>query len=230
MVIKRLAAETIWRLEKRTGKRYAIDPRPGPHPKNRCLPLGYILRDVLGAASTMKEVREILNSRRVKVDGIVRTDHAFPVGIMDVVGVESSHWRVLPYKYGLKLQEIKAEEAKSKLLKIMGKTCVKGKIQLNLHDGRNIIIDKDVYRVGDALLWDIAGKKIAGHVQFKRGALGMLVAGQNRGLVGRIEDIVLIRGPQPDRAILRFEKQTKETKKDYVFVVGQDKPMVSIGQ
>ena len=43
-------------------------------------------------------------------------------------------------------------DAKWKLHRIENKTIVKGKkVQLNLHDGRNIIVGKDEYKSGDVL-------------------------------------------------------------------------------
>jgi small subunit ribosomal protein S4e len=229
MVIKRLAANKIWHLKRRTVERYAIDPKPGPHAKAECLPLGYILRDILRVAENMREVRSILNGRRVKVDNIVRIDAAFPTGLMDVVTLDNTHWRVLPYSRGLKLVSISGDDAKVKLLEVRNKTSVKGKIQLNFHDGGNLLVDKDVYKTGDVLTWSLAERKVVGHMKFKRGALGLVVGGKNRGTVGKIENIIIARGPYPNTVTLRVDKRILETKYDYVFIVGQEKPIVELG-
>ena len=228
MVIKRLAANPMWHFARRTTQRYALDPRPGPHPKSRCLPLGHILRDVLHIAENMAEAKQLLNSGKVKVDGAVRKGAAFPAGLMDIVSIDDSHWRILPDKRGLRLHPITEAEAKTKLLMVKNKTHVHGKAQINLHDGRNLLVDKDIYKTGDVLVWDLNAKKPVGHLQFKRGAIAILIGGQSRGLVGRIEDVIIKRGIEPNRVLLRFEKQNKETRRDYAFVVGQDKPVISI--
>ncbi|NDW60254.1 30S ribosomal protein S4e, partial [Yangia sp. PrR004] len=57
----------------------------------------------------------------VKVDGKVRTDEGFPVGLMDVVTIDKSResYRVLYDVSGrFVLKSIKPEEAKFKLVKV----------------------------------------------------------------------------------------------------------------
>ena len=76
------------------------------------------------------------------VDGVVRTDPRFPVGLMDIVEIPDMEkiYRILPkWKKGLVPQEVSKKESSFKLCRIENKTTIKnGNIQLNLHDGRNI--------------------------------------------------------------------------------------------
>ena len=228
MIIKRLAAPKLWKFKRKTKMRFAIAPRPGPHPKNACLPLGHIMRDLLGIAETNREVRSILNRKLVKVDGIIRKDSSFPLGLMDVLTIGDTHWRIVPGKSGLDMKPITAAESLLKPLKVVNKRHVNGKTQINLHDGRNMLVDKDVYRTSDVILYDLAGKSVKSVVQFKRGALILIAEGKNRGKVGRVEDIISVRGLQPSRVIVKSDKETLETLKDFVFAIGQDKPMVEL--
>ena len=64
--LKRHAAPKFWPIERKT-KKYSVNPSPGPHSKEKCMPLGVILRDVMKAADNMKEAREILLNGFVKV-------------------------------------------------------------------------------------------------------------------------------------------------------------------
>ncbi|MEM7813385.1 MAG: 30S ribosomal protein S4e [Candidatus Aenigmatarchaeota archaeon] len=228
MIIKRMASPKLWKIVRKAKARYAIVPRPGPHAKSACLPLGHILRDVLGIAENAREARSLLNNRAVKIDGRVRKDMGFPVGLMDVLAVGDKYWRVLPCKRGLELKPISEAESRIKLLKVVGKTNVRGKTQLNFHDGRNMLVDKDVYRTSDVVVYDLVDSTIKGHVQFKRGTLVLIADGINRGKMGRVEDIIVLRRSQPNRVVIRHDKETTETLKAFAFAIGQDKPLITL--
>ena len=123
---------------------FLMKPRAGPHPKDYCFPLGYVIRDYLHLASTFREAKFILNSRKVSVDGKIRTDFKFPVGLMDVIEIADINmtYRILPSKHhAMTLSQISKEEAKFKLCRIDNITTQRhGNLQLNLHDGRNLKI------------------------------------------------------------------------------------------
>lgn len=91
----------------------------------------------------------------ITVDGVVRRDYRFPVGLLDVLSIKdlNEHFRIVLDKKG-KIMPIKIgeEERGIKLCKIMGKQMIKGKMQLNLDDGRNIFVKESSYKVGDAIL------------------------------------------------------------------------------
>jgi len=228
MIIRRIAAPKLWKLARKTKSRYIIAPKAGPHAKERCFTLGYILRDMLGVAGNAREALSILNSRIVKVDGCVRRDIGFPVGIMDVLTIGGDSWRLLPGKRELELKPISGAESNLKLLKIVNKTHVAGKTQLNFHDGRNMLVDKDVYKTADVVVYDIAERALKSSVQFKRGALVLVTKGDNCGKLGRVEDIVILRGSQPNRVVVKCDKEAIETLKAFVFAVGQDRPLITL--
>ncbi|MFB6216470.1 MAG: hypothetical protein ABEJ72_05830 [Candidatus Aenigmatarchaeota archaeon] len=60
---------------------WTVTPRSGPHPKEECIPLGVIIRDVMGYADSISEVRTILEKQYCKIDGSVVKDYRYPVGI-----------------------------------------------------------------------------------------------------------------------------------------------------
>ena len=227
MRLKRLAAPRFWPVERKV-KKFVIAPRPGPHPKSRSIPLGIILRDVLQYAHTAKEVKEILNKNAVKVDSKVRRDHGFPVGLMDVISIGDEHYRVLPGQKVLYLKRIGKEEAKIKLSMVNNKTCLKGKIQLNLHDGRNILVEKGDYKTGDVLVFDFE-KGIKEMLKLEKGATALVTGGHNIGSVGKIADIIITKSPQPNQVSLVLEEKSVVIPRDYVFVVGKEKPVIELG-
>src|SRR6056297_760539 len=85
---------------KRKHNKFFLNTKAGPHKKRLSLPLGHVLRDVIGFADTLKEARFILNNRKVLVDGRVIIDPRFPIGLMDVVEIPeiNKRYRVLPSK------------------------------------------------------------------------------------------------------------------------------------
>jgi ribosomal protein S4E len=60
------------------------------------------------------------------------------------------------------------------------------------------------------------------------GALAFITGGKNTSRVGRIEEIKITRGAQPNMVVLRSGENTFEAPKDYVFVVGKEKSEISI--
>src|SRR3989338_3116438 len=164
MITKRYNMPKFWPLRKKA-KAFAISPMPGPHPKNKCIPLGIIIRDILGYAETMKEAVYLLNQGIVKVDGIVRKDPAFPSGIMDIVSVGDESYRIIPSSRGLSLSRT---GDKTKLLMIRNKSCVSGRIQLNMHDGKNILTDNADLKTGDVLAIDVESRQIKNTLRMKK--------------------------------------------------------------
>ena len=136
-------------------KHIHITANPGAHALDSGLPLGILLRDNLGLASTMGEVKKLLNNKEVLVDGKRRRDHGFLVGLFDVLSIPESkkYYRMVLDKKGrLALKEISAQESSVKLEKVVGKTMLSsGKIQFNLHDGRNMV-STTAANVGDSFL------------------------------------------------------------------------------
>lgn len=140
--LKRSKAPKHWKIARKENK-WTIKPHPGPHNKE-AIPLAFILRDNLGYAHTLREAKHILNERKVMINGKVRTDFKFPVGIMDVVEIPltSQFYRVLPNRKGiLILHPITDEEKHLRPLKITGKCTVeRGRTQLHFHDGTTLLL------------------------------------------------------------------------------------------
>ncbi|HDM89168.1 MAG TPA: 30S ribosomal protein S4e, partial [Candidatus Bathyarchaeota archaeon] len=102
--LKREASPPFWPIHRKKFV-WTVKPRPGPHPVSRCIPLLLIIRDILGFAETRKEAKKIISQGKILVDGRVRRDDRYPVGLMDVVSIPElkMNYRVLPFKKGLTL-------------------------------------------------------------------------------------------------------------------------------
>ncbi|WP_297519196.1 30S ribosomal protein S4e [Thermococcus sp.] len=233
--LKRLAAPNQWYIRRKEYK-WAVRPRAGPHSMKTSIPLIYIVRDYLGYAKTAREARKILNEGKILVDGRVRKDYKFPVGIMDVVSIPETgeHYRVLPNRIGkLVLHPISEEEAGIKPLRISNKRMVKGaKVQLNLHDGSNHLIsmdEKDAYRTAYTVLMKVPEREVVKVIPFEVGAYVFVTQGKNVARKGKVVEVRRFPMGWPDVVTIEDENgELFDTLKEYAFVVGKDKPEISL--
>ena len=81
--LKRLNAPKGWLLSK-LGGISTVRPSQGPHKLRESIPLSILLRHRLRYCLWAREVKMILRDKEgnVKVNGKVRRDHAYPVGVM----------------------------------------------------------------------------------------------------------------------------------------------------
>lgn len=233
--LKRLAAPTAWYIHRKAHK-WAVRPSPGPHSMKTSIPLLYIVRDYLGYAKTAREARKILNEGKILVDGRVRRDYKFPVGIMDVVSIPETgeHYRVLPNRIGkLILHPISEEEAKLKPFRIDNKRMVKGaKVQLNLHDGSNHLVslaEKDAYKTSYTVIMKVPERQIVKILPFEVGAYVFVTQGKNVARKGKIVEVRHFPMGWPDVVTIEDENgELFDTLREYAFVVGKDKPEISL--
>ena len=212
---------------------YLVKSQPGPHPFKESVPLLVALRDILGMTRNKHETKTILEKRKVLVDGKARTKIRFPVGLMDVVSFPDAkkHYRVLFGTDGkIRLKEIVEKNSEIKLCKISNKSKIKGgKIQLNLHDGRNLIVEKDNYNTGDTLIISIPTQEIKKHLPNKKGVKVYITDGKHIGETATVTDVHPMAGSYPDRVVLQPEQGDEfETLNKYVFVIGKDKPEIEV--
>ncbi|MFW9807272.1 MAG: 30S ribosomal protein S4e [Candidatus Thorarchaeota archaeon] len=235
--LKRLPAPRHWPIKRKEDK-FTTRVIPGPHPKEHSLTLAVLLREVLGYAENMREVKAILSSNDVRVDGEIRKDARFPVGIMDVVEITSSgdRFRLLPrLKGGLRLVKIDDNEAKFKLCRIETKTMMKGgKVQLGLHDGRTLLLPEGEkpsdYRTLDTLKVGIPTQKLMKTINLDKGAYAVVSRGKNVGIEGKIIEIEKRLGTHASTVTLEDAEGSRfQTALDYVFVVGKSKSEVELG-
>ena len=238
--LKRYKAPAHWPISKK-GFVWAPRPSPGPHPLTGCIPLSILLRDALGYARTSREAKLIIAQGMVKVDGRVRRDEGYPIGLMDVVEIPEANlrFRIVPApKKALAPVEIGESEASFKLCKVMDKKTLKGgNIQLNLHDGRNLILKvadpknpvEDGYSTRDVLKLSIPDQSILGLFKFEAGSYAVVVDGKNVGAGGRILSIEPGTALRPSMVSLEREGGVAlRTVADYVFVVGEGAPAIKL--
>lgn len=228
-MMKRLTAPRFWPIERKQGK-FIISPRPGPHSKKTCMPLGLILRDVFKYAANIKEAKAILNSGKIKVDGIVRKDYKFSVGLMDIITLGDESFMILPGHNVFYFKKLKKTETSTKLLKIKNKVCNAGKIQLNFHDGTNMLVDSNKYKTNDVVLYDLEKKQIKEVLELKKGSTILISSGKSSGDVGKVEKIIVTRSSQPNMVVVKTGDKRIAVPIGFVFIVGDEKPVIDLGE
>jgi small subunit ribosomal protein S4e len=229
--LKRLASPRSWKISKKSST-WVPKPIAGKHPIDHAIPLGIVLRDYLKLVDTMTEAKRVIGAREIKIDGRVATSHKTPVGLMDVVSIPKSdkHYRSVVDHHGrVVLAEIKAAEAAWKLCRIQDKTTVAGgKTQLNLHDGRNVIVKESTYKTGDVLKLGVPDQEIKGHFSFTKGMTVFITGGSHVGEFAKVEGVEVIRSPRENLVNLKSGETPFSTVKPYVFLVGKDRPEITL--
>ena len=225
--LKRLAAPKSWQISRKELE-FITKPAAGPHRLEASMPLSLLLKELLNYANTTKEVKKILNANEIKIDGKARGDFRFPIGIFDTIGFKSINecFRVLLNRRGkLSLIKIKKDEVLLKPCKIIGKKMIRGKLQLNLYDGKNLNEDDNSYSVGDTVLLSLPEQKIVRHLKLKKKSTIFLTGGKHIGETGNVEDII------GDKITYKNQKGNLiETSKKYAFVVGDDEPSITLNE
>lgn len=221
--LKKLSAPKTWPIERKKTK-FITRPNPGGHRMMFGMPLATVMTELVKCAKTKKEVKSILLNKNILVDGRKRNDEKFIVGLMDTISIKETgeHYRIVLNKKG-KITAIKIEEKESSIkpCKITGKSVLKkGLVQLNLVDGRNILVKKDGFKVGDTVIISLPKQEIREHFKLENGMVAYLIGGKHMGDTGVIE---AIEGP---KIKIKLGGGIYETAKRYAFVVGKDKPAV----
>ncbi len=223
---KRLSLPKTWNIQRKTHK-WAVKASPGPHSGSKSIPLLLVIRDVMKLANSSREAKKILHDGNVLVDGVVRRDYKFPVGVFDVITlpkIDLSYRVFLDEKQRLSLRKISDPEVK--LCKITDKTIVKGgNTQLNLHDGSNIVSDEYSYNSSDSVIISLPERKVVKHLTYKPGSLALVIGGAHSGELATIEDIRKTRSAMPNMTSLHSSYDF-ETIEDYVFVIGKGTPEI----
>ena len=160
--LKRQMAPLFWGIARKE-KRFVVTVKPGTHKKNYSIPTAVLLRDKMKIVSTLREAKSVIYAGKVTIDGVKRKSLHHGIGLMDVVELDgiSDSYRLVP-KDGTILTPIKinTDEKNKKIVKVTGKTSIKGgKTQIRFHDGRTLISD-ELVDVNDSCVLQIPEQKI----------------------------------------------------------------------
>ena len=239
--LKRKPAPKFWPIHRKEFF-WVVRPSPGPHSLKNCLPLTIVLRDILGFAKTRKEAKTIVSQGKVYVDGKVRREDDFPVGLMDVISISDidKYFRIVPSRKGLILHPISKEESNFKPCRIENKKVVEnGHVQLNLHDGSNILVkvadlkkpQEDTYKALDTVKISLPERQILKQVKMKENDFAIITSGKNIGKHGKIIEIEKTKGKKRTNALVTIEDKKGnryQTILNFVFAIGKEQPLISM--
>ncbi len=216
---KRLAASRHWPV-KRKEITFVTNSSPGPHKKAQSVPLNMVLRDMLKLTKTARETKKILNNGDVIIDNVVKKDHRLPVGFLDVITLKKINKAyIMMYDDSGKLVLKEHSQNYKKPYKIISKKMLKGnKLQLNLFNGKNLLVGKGDYQVGDSLL--VENNKITKHFKLEKGQKVFLIGGKHIGSQGVIEEIKQKGSNNKKTVVIKAGQNRFETSKDYAYVIG----------
>ena len=223
--LKRLNAPTSWPILRKAGT-FITRNYPSRNQKKLALPISLFFKNILKIAQTTKEVKKILLTEGILIDGKNIQKIKNSVEFMDLVHIpaQKTTYRITLDDHG-RLTAIKVQDKEQhlKICKIIGKQIVKGgKLQLNLNDARNVLVDKDDYTVGDSILLEVPAQKIQKSFKFEKGASIILIGGKHAGHKGQISTI------EGEAVQYTHDGAAFLTLKKYVFVVGQEKPAITL--
>ena len=228
--VKRQMAPVFWDI-RRKGSQFVLGVKSGSHSKDSAYSLGVILRDILKLTDTMHEAEQILNTRKVKVDGITVKDINFPVGLMDVVELipTGQSYRFVPKDSELLVPlSISDEEKTQKLVKVTNKiTAKENKIQYSFHDGKTLISDRKLM-VGDSCLIEVPDTKITNYIKFAKGCIVLVTRGENAGNIGKVEDIKDGIFSLPKRVLISLSDRSVELPVELVMAIGDERPIIKV--
>ena len=224
---KRVAAPISWPITRKT-HHWVVGANPGAHSTETGIPLLVVVRDILKIANNAREAKRIINEKNICIDGVIRTDYKYMVGLFDIISLPATneYYRVL-FDSKNRFKLFKEDANAGKLCRINNKTIVrKGAVQLNLHDGTNVLASND-YKTFDTVILDTKDRKIIKHIGYKTGNLAMIVGGEHSGEIGKIKQIRKVRGSGTNMVAISNETEF-ETIEDYVYVIGETTPQIKV--
>ncbi len=226
--LKRIATPRTWPILRKLHT-YVARPKSGKI-QELSLPLSFVCKELLGICQTTRQVKALLENKQLVVDGKVRKDHRYPVGLYDVLTVVDSKksYRIGLGKNGkLTAFEIPQSEKDITLGKVSSKQLVgKDMYQLSMLNGKVLKVDAktaSTIKVGDTLVLD-ASQKITKHLPLQKGQMVNFIGGRHIGSIGQIEST------QNQKITVLLENQPTETLKKYAFVVGDKNAEVKISE
>ena len=240
--LKRLAAPGFWPISRKT-KKWVPKVSPGPHSSKKSVPLIIFIRDIMNLTQNRRETVIILSGSKVKVNGRIIKDTNHPLGLMDVVEIIESNavYRVIPSKKKFyNFQSIGEEEKRFKLCRIENKKILKtGCVQLEFHNGDNVLTklpnvkesNTEEYNVLDTVKLSLNTDEILDHYKFNKDAYAIITAGKNIGMHGTIAEVEPTKNKVRKLRMVKLNGSdggTYSTIPDHFFIIGKDKPVISL--
>jgi small subunit ribosomal protein S4e len=178
----------------RKGTKYVARAASNP---SLSIPVVIAIRNLLGLAKTAKEVKKMIIQKLLKINGKHVEDMHESICLFDVFEAGKTYTLTLSSTKKFIFEE--TPKKSERLCKVVNKRLVKdNKIQLNLHDGSNILADNKI-KIGDSLYLDFSGK-IKKHISPEKGKEAFVISGKYAGINGKIEHV------QDEKVLIKFKE------------------------
>lgn len=186
--LKRQNISKNWPIVKK-GNTFVVKPL-----SKKGIPLLMVLRDLLKIAKTREEVKTAIQRKHLLINNRTVKDERIGMTLFDTLSIlpSKTNYRLgLSEKGKFELNKIKEDEANNKISKIINKRIIKGKkIQLNLNDGGNFLIEpKFNCMTNDSVVINFKNRKIEKCLPLKEKSNIIVFAGKHSGKTGQIEEI-----------------------------------------
>lgn len=232
---KKLSVGRVRDVARKGRQRFVHKSKAGAHSKNTSVPLVFAVRNLLSIAKDGKEAKRIITSGAIKVNGTVRKDTHFNVGLFDLVENVSGKmkYRAVYDSHGrLGLVDVEAKAKEEKLCRIIKKkTMDRGMIQLTVDDGSTFREKKTNLKVGDTIKVELPSRKIVEDYGLKKGNTVYVTGGTHVATIAKIQGI--IEGTMSRPKLLELEEKSGEkflTVQKNVFVIGEGKSEIETGK
>ena len=188
MHIKRKTIGNFWPIPK-TGDKWMAVPT---HNQRNSMPLMIVARDILGIVKSKKELKKILNEKKIIINGKIVKETNYPLGLFDSISlpVMKKQYKVVLKNKRFDFVEVSEKQSESRIYRVIGKRLLGAKkIQINLSDGRNLLTSEKI-AVGDFVIMNNLKNKIEKIISLKKDVEVLVIAGKHTGKSGKIKEIV----------------------------------------
>ena len=188
--LKSLYSSNYYAISKKHNK-YTTKSNSGRFDKKTNIPLILLIRDKLKLSRNKLEALKIINQGLIKVNGKVVKDLKFPIGLNDIISIESlkKNYKILiDRKAHFAFNEVEDNAISSRICKVIHKYKIKKDIlMIGLHDGTNIKGSNEI-KLNDSVVID-KDKKINKVLTLKKTAKCFIMNGVHVGETGIIDEI-----------------------------------------
>ncbi len=187
--LKRQKIGKFWPVPRKGTKYLAV----ATHNKKESIPLVVVLREVLKFVRNKKELKRLLNEKQIMINHKEIRETNYPVCLFDIISfpeIKKNYKVSLSEHKKMIFEEVSDKESETKIYKVINRKILpKGKIQLNLIQGKNIITDEKV-KIGDSVVLNLKENKIVKTIPLEKGGTAFALKGKHTGSSGKIIDIM----------------------------------------
>jgi len=185
--LKRQNIGKFWPVPRKGTKYLAVST----HNQRDSIPLLVIMRDILKLVRNKKELKKVLNEKKVLINHKQIREVNFPVCLFDVISVAKKNYRAGLSKHKkIIFEEISDKDAETKVYKIVSRKVLgKGKVQLNLLEGKNILSEEKA-KTGGSVVLNLKDNKIVKVIGLEKDSTAFAIRGKHAGSSGKIIDIM----------------------------------------